>query len=152
MNEADALDFFDEVVGGEDGPHAATTERREFVLEAANGRETTMLLTPCDRKYVIDQLNKLPDELLEMFAEADDVEEAQEEADATDALTGLSGDAIEAFENICATGMEHPDLTQHHFDQLVLEIGLEVLFEMGSIIIEMSLEDDGKITGFREPE
>ena len=46
--------------------------------------------------------------------------------------------------------MEHGELTQHHFDDMVTELDLEVLFEMGSEIIEMSLSDSGKITGFRE--
>lgn len=149
MEEGDALGFYEEVVGGENGPNAAPDTEKEFVLEAQNGRELTLTLVKSDRKYIIDQLNKLPDEMMEMFAEAEDPDEIDEER-ATDVLGGLSGDAIEAFEEICATGMEHPELTQHHFDDMVVQLDLEVLFEMGARIIEMSLEDSGRITGFRE--
>lgn len=149
MEEGDALEFYEEVIGGEEGPHAAPDKKKEFVLEAANGRELTVELVPADRKFVIDQLSNLPEDLLEMFSEVDDPEELDEN-EATSALTGLSGDAIESFENLCSEGMQHGELTQHHFDELVTQLDLEVLFEMGSHVIELSLEDDGKITGFRE--
>jgi len=148
MNEGDALDFYEDVVGG--GDASAPSETVEYVLEAANGRELTVELTPVDRKFVIDKLNALPDEMLELFSEVDDPEEAQERAQEQNALTGLSGDAIGAFEEICAESMEHGELTQHHFDEMVEELSLEIVFEMGSEVIEMSLDDDGAITGFRE--
>lgn len=149
MNEGDALDFYEEVVGGEDGPHTARKKRKTFVLEASNGRELQIDLVPVDRKFVIDQLSKLPEELLEMFSEADDPEDIDEDQ-AANVLGGLNGDAIEAFENLCAEGMEHPELTQHHFESMVTQLDLEVLFEMGARVIELSLEDNGNITGFRE--
>jgi len=149
MNQGDALEFFDDVVGGEDGAHApdATVE---YVLEAQNGRELTIELVEVDRKFVINKLAALPDEMLEMFTEVDDPEEAQARAEEEQALGGLSGDAIESFEDICAAGMEHPQLTEHHFEDMVSQLSLEVLFEMGAEIIELSLEDDGRITGFRK--
>ena len=150
MEQGDALDFYDEVVGGEKGKHKAPEKRKQYVLEARNGRELTVDLTPLDRKFVIDQLNRLPDELLELFSEVDDPEEAQEQANAQNALTGLSGEAIGAFETLCAESMDHAELTEHHFEGLASELSLEVLFEIGSYVIEMSLEDDGKIAGFRE--
>ena len=148
MNEGDAFAFYEDVVGGEEG--VDNTEQVEYVLEAANGRELELILTELDRKFVIDKLNSLPDEMLEMFSAVDDPEEAQRRAEEQNALTGLSGDAIGAFEDLCAESMEHGELTQHHFDDMVTELDLEVLFEMGSEIIEMSLSDSGKITGFRE--
>lgn len=149
MEDGDALDFYKDVCGGENGDHIVD-EGEEYVLEANNGRELTVELTPLDRKFVIDKLNELPEELLELFDQADDPEEAQEEADATDALSGLSGDAIDAFESLCSESMEHGKLTGHHFEGIAEQLSLEILFEMGSMIIEMSLEDDGKISGFRE--
>jgi len=147
MQEEDALQFYEDVVSGEANASSGSVQH---VLEAANGRELTVDLTELDRKYVIDQLNSLPDEMLEMFSEADDPEEAQRKAEEQNALTGLSGGAIESFENLCAESMDHAELTQHHFDDMVKQLSLEVLFEMGSKIIEISLEEDGRITGFRE--
>lgn len=148
MEQDDAIEFYDEVIGGDDDYKITPEEQR--VLEARSGHQLTVDLVKVDRKEIIDELRKLPDELLEMFDGAEDPEEVQEEATAANALQGLSGDAIEAFENICAKGMEHPELTQHQFDKLVHELSLEVLFEMGSVIIDISLQDNGKITGFRE--
>lgn len=148
MDQADALEFFNDVVG-ESNPHAVPEPEREYVLQAATGRELKVGLIACDRKFVIDQLNKLPDELLELFSEVDDPEEAQEKADASNALTGLSGDAIEAFENLCAESMQHVELSDVQMTQLASQLDLEVLFEIGAIVIEISLEDSGRITGFR---
>ena len=150
MDEGDALDFYKDVCGDPEQSDHIVEKGEPYVIEARNGRELELELTQLDRKVVIDKLNELPDELLELFDEADDAEEAQEEASATDALAGLSGDAIGAFESLCADSMEHGTLTSHHFEGLAEELSLEILFEMGSIIIEMSLEDDGKISGFRE--
>jgi len=150
IQQEDALEFFEEVVGGEEGPHAAPARREKKKITADNGRELTIDLVPVDRKDAIDQLRKLPDELLEMFDEVDDPEEVQEEASAANALKGLSGEAIQAFEEICVMGMDHPELTEHHFEGIVQELSLEVLFEMGSVIIDISLQDSGKITGFRD--
>lgn len=146
MDEGDALTFYNDVVGGD---NHASMERKEFVLQASNNRELEIYLTKVDRKFVIDQLNKLPEEMLEMFAQVDDPDDIDEE-EATDALGGLSGQAIEAFEELCAESMDHGELTEHHFEDMVTELDLEVLFEMGGRIIQMSLEDSGKITGFRE--
>ena len=148
MNEGDAFAFYEDVVGGEEG--VDNTEQVEYVLEAENGRELELYLKEIDRKFVIDKLASLPDEMLEMFSEVDDPDEAQRRAEEQNALTGLSGDAVGAFEELCAESMEHGELTQHHFDDMVTEFDLEVLFEMGSEIIEMSLGNSGKITGFRE--
>ena len=150
MDQEDALDFYDEVVGGEDGPNSPPSKTKQYTLEAANGRELTVDITPLDRKFVIDQLNKLPKELLKLFSGSDSPEEAQEQAEAADALSGLSGDAIGAFEELCAKSMDHPELTEHHFVGLAEQLDLEILFEIGAHIIEMSLEDDGQIKGFRE--
>jgi len=145
MDEGDALQFYEDVVGGENH----VDERREFVLTAANNREQTVYLTKLDRKYIIDQLNKLPDEMLEMFSEAEDPEDIDEE-EAASTMSSLTGDAIEAFEKSCVESMDHPDLTEHHFEGMVEELNLEVLFEMGSRVMELSLDEGGKITGFRE--
>lgn len=150
MKQENALEFYEDVVGGEDGPNSAPDQKREYTLEAINGRELTVDITPLDRKFVIDKLNDLPKELMELFSGAEDPEDAQEQAEATDALQGLSGGAIGAFEELCAESMDHGELTAHHFTGIAEELNLEVLFEIGAHIIEMSLEDDGKIKGFRE--
>lgn len=143
MDEAEAIEFFDDVVGD-----SQETKREEYVLEADNGRELEIYVEELDRTYVIDKLNELPDEMLEQMAqvEADEIEEEE----AAEAAGGLSGDAIRSFEELCAEGMENPHLDTIQFEAMARELSLEVLFEIAGIIIELSLEDDGRITGFRK--
>jgi hypothetical protein len=144
MNESEALEFFDDVVGD-----SKSSSSEEYVLESDNGRELNVEVVELDRSYVIDQLNELPDEMLEQMTEIEDEGDIDEQQ-AAQAAGGISGDAIRAFEELCAEGMEHPELTTHQLQMLAQELGLEVLFEVGSIIIEQSLEEDGRITGFRK--
>jgi hypothetical protein len=148
MPEVDALDFYDEVVGN-DTPHAQGGSV-EYTLSASSGHEFTLELQELDRKVVIDKLSELPDEMIDMFDGAETAEEAQQRAENQNALTGLSGDAIRAFEEICALSMTHEQLTEHHLKDMAEELELETLFEMGSEIIEISLENDGRIEGFRK--
>lgn len=148
MPEVDALEFYDEVVGN-DTPHAQGGSI-EYTLSASSGHEFTLKLKELDRKVVIDKLSELPDEMIEMFEGAENAEEAQRQAQNQNALTGLSGGAIKAFEDLCALSMTHEELTDHHLEDMAEELELETLFEMGSEIIEISLENDGKIEGFRK--
>ncbi len=149
MDESEAVSFFDEMVN--DTP---STARETYVLESETGHELTVYIKQLDRAYVIDKLAELPDEMLQQMEDVDDPENMDEEdaIEATNGLGGLSGDAIRAFEELCAEGMDHSDLTTHQFERIVGELSLEVLFEIGSIIIELSLEEDGRITGFRKAE
>ena len=147
MDETEAVEFFDEMVNDSQG-----TAREEYVLESESGRELSIHITQLDRAYVIDKLSELPDEMLQQMEDVDNPEDLNEEdaMEATSGMGGISGDAIRAFEELCAEGMDHPDLDSIQFKSIANELSLEVLFEIGSIIIELSLEEDGRITGFRK--
>jgi len=148
MDESEALSFFDEMVND-----SQRTTRETYILEAESGHELELHVKQLDRAYVIDKLNELPDEMLEQMQDVDDPENISEE-EALQATGGMSisGSAIKAFEELCAEGMDHPELTTHQFQEIARELSLEILFEIGSIIIELSLEEDGRITGFRKAE
>jgi len=108
MDESEAVSFFDEMVN--DTP---STARETYVLESETGHELTVYIKQLDRAYVIDKLAELPDEMLQQMEDVDDPENMDEEdaIEATNGLGGLSGDAIRAFEELCAEGMDHSDLT-----------------------------------------
>ncbi|WP_153952850.1 hypothetical protein [Halosegnis longus] len=129
----------------------AQGERREKVLEAADGAALTVELVEVDRGYLLDQVQKFPDDMLEALTEADDPEEAERRAEEENVMSGLDGSTIDAFESICARGIEHKDLTSQHIEQMVGAFGLEVLFPIGAEIMEISMGDDGGVTDFHEP-
>jgi len=147
MDETEAVSFFDEMVNDKQG-----TVREKYVLESESGHEIEVFIKQLDRAYVIDKLGELPDEMLQQMEDVENPEDLDEEdaMQATGGMGGLSGDAIRAFEELCAEGLDHGDLTTHQFKKIAHELSLEVLFEIGSIIIELSLEEDGRITGFRK--
>lgn len=143
MTEVDAMEFYQKVTD-------STNEQREFTLTHQSNAELTVTLEPVERKLLLDEISRLPDEMLSTLSDADDEDEAQEMAEQQGMLANVNGDTVRAFENICVTGMSHDELTDHHLEDIVSELGFEPLFEMGSIIIEMSFEDGGSVTDFHE--
>jgi len=146
MSESQAVQFFDEVVGDDE---FSEDSYEEIVLESDRGRELTMEIHELERTYVIDKLNELPDSMLQGLDDVDDPEDIDEE-EAAEAVGGLSGDAVRAFESLCAEALYHDEYTSHETKMLVKKLGLEVLFEIGGHVVELSLDESGKVTGFRK--
>lgn len=144
MTKVDDMEFYQEVVGSEQ-------KSESYVIEhSASNKELEVEITEVDRQFVLDELARLPDELLETFDEAEDEQEAQELAEDSNLLSGVNGDTILAFENLCAESLRSEKLTSDHFEDIVKELDFEVLFEMGSKVIDMSIGDTGSIKGFRK--
>lgn len=125
---------------------------RSYTLEHDSSAAMTVDLTVVNRKTLLDEINRLPDAMLETLSEAEDEDEAQEMAEDQNMLSNVNGDTILAFENICVNSMSDPDgeLTTHHFEEIVAELDFETLFEIGSEVIEMSFEETGSIKDFHE--
>lgn len=143
MTEVDGMEFYQRVTDSE-------PKSEDFVLTHESNAEITIELVEVDRKKLMDEINRLPDEMMEMLSEAEDEDEAQELAEERNMLSGVNGQTILAFENICLESMAHPDLTRHNFEDMVQELSFEVLFEMGARVIELSFENQGSIKDFRE--
>jgi hypothetical protein len=141
MADTEAIDFYNEVMDSEE-------QTEEYTLEHERGYELTVELTSANRKDVLDEINKLPDEMLAAISEAEEGEEA-EVAEEQNMLANVDGDTVDAFEEICAMGMQHDELTSHHFEDMSEKLDFEVLFEMGASIIELSL-DESTIKDFHE--
>lgn len=143
MSEVNGLDFYDRVTSN-------TKQSEEYTLVHDSGAEFTLELEEVNRKFVLDEINRLPDGMLEALSEADDEDEAQEMAEERNMLTNVNGNTILAFENICVESMNDPsgELTSHQFEDIVQNLSFEALFEMGSIIIENSIGDTGSIKDF----
>jgi len=143
--EVDAMEFFEDVTS--DKP-----DHREYVLESASGREVTVKLTQVDRGDILDEITKLPDEMLEALEEAEDPEDAEEEAEEQNMLSSVNGDVVTAFENICKKSIEHEAWTKHNVEKIVTQLSMDALFPLGAEVIDLSLNDQGQIEGFRKAE
>jgi len=141
--EVDAMDFYKRVTESEN-------ETREYTLEHETGATLAIELTVVNRKTLLDEINRLPDEMLQTLSQAEDEDEAQEIAEERNMLSNVNGDTILAFENICVASMSHDELTSHNFEEIVAELDFETLFEIGSEVIEMSFEETGSIKDFHE--
>lgn len=141
MEEVEAMDFYNRVVGGE-------TKYREVTLQASDNATAEFKLTAVNRKDLLNELSRLPPEMMETIDDAEDADEAEEQVKESGMLQSLNGDTIEAFENIVAYSLEHDDLTSHHIQQLVQELDFEVLFSLGAEVIELSLENSGRVKDF----
>jgi len=148
MTEVDPMEFYKQVTNSDN-------KSREYVLEhEASNMEMPVELTVVDRKTLLDEINRLPDEMLQTLSQADDEDEAQEMAEERNMLSNVNGDTVLAFENICVASMHDPrdKLTSHNFEEIVAELDFETLFQIGSKVIELSFEETGSIKNFRKVE
>ena len=145
MTQVDSMEFYQRVTESE-------SDVRTKTIEHQSGAEMEVELTVVNRKLLLDEISRLPDEMLQTLSEAEDEDDAQEMAEERNMLSNMNGDTILAFENICAESLNDPEakLTKHNFEEIVAELDFETLFEIGSEIIEMSFEDGGSIKDFHE--
>lgn len=143
MTQVDAMEFYKRVT-------ESTNDTSEYTLTHDSGAQMDVSLNVVNRKVLLDEINRLPEEMLQTLSEAEDEDEAQEMAEEGNMLSNVNGDTILAFENICVESMSHEDLTRHNFEEIVSELDFETLFEIGSEIIEMSFEETGSIKDFQK--
>lgn len=144
MEEVEAMDFYNRVVGSE-------RETSEYTLTHESGASHTFQVEAVNRKDLLNEISNLPNEMLETISEAEDEEEATEEADDMGLLTGLNGDTITTFENICVLGLSDEELFDDDIRGIVEQMDFDVLFELGAEIIDMSFEETGSVTDFHGP-
>jgi hypothetical protein len=143
MPEVDAMQFYEEVASDR-------KSRREYTLEARSGREVVVDLVEVDRGDILDQISKLPEDMLDALEEAEDPEDAEEEAREQNMLSNVNGDVIDAFEAICAESITHEEWTSHNVEDIVGQLSMDVLFPLGAEIIDFSLNEQGEIEDFQK--
>lgn len=152
MEQETAMEFYKKVVSGTDAYKTVT-------LTTDSGHELTGVeMHPVSKKTLAAALQRLPDELLETpdnmdKEELEDLsdEELQEMADGggTDALTE---EAVAAFEELCVQSLNHPELVERKMGRIVSELSFETLYELGSEIMEYSIEETGDVQSFHVQE
>lgn len=144
----DEHEFYDAVVGNDN--EFGDSEVR--ILEAANGMELEVEIYGPDRDSILDKISQFPDELLALMTseDIDTPEEAQEEADVADVLSGMNKEAVSSFREIVVLGVRHTgELTSIEMQDIVHEMDLQVLFPFAMDIIEMGLENESAVSDFR---
>jgi hypothetical protein len=145
MQEEQALDFYDRIVSGKDGYNTISLEHSSgAVLEDVQ-------MHPVSKRVLAGVIERLPEELFESVEGAEDPEEAEEEfEDGGGNINAVTESTVEAFEDLCAESLSHEELTSTHMNEIIAELNFEVLFELGTEIINMSIEDTGGVKDFQK--
>lgn len=145
MQEEEALDFYKRITEGKKNYETISlTHTSGSTLEGVRMR-------PVDKRTLAGVIEKLPDEMFAAVEDAEDPEAAEEQLEEEGgSLNAVTGDTVEAFETLCKSSLDHPELTKPQMDNIVGELNFEVLFELGTEIINMSSEKTGAVRGFQK--
>lgn len=143
MQAEDAMDFYNRVVKG-------TKQHKTITLEHESGSALEGVeVHPVDKRTLAAVIERLPESLFEAVEDADgdaDVAEDEMEGD----LSAVTEETVAAFEELCLKSLEHPDLAPTNMEEIIAELNFEVLFELGTEIIDMSIEETGDVRDFHE--
>ncbi len=143
MQEEDALSFYERLTQG-------TETYKEISLEHKTGATLSEVrMYAIDKQTLAGVIERLPDEMFEAVEGAEDADEAEEELeDRGGNMSAVTESTVDAFEDLCSESLDHSDLTDIQMRHIVNELSFETLFELGTEIINMSVEETGKIEGF----
>ena len=144
MQQEDAIDFYKRVTQG-------TKQKKIITLEDQSGASLPNVeMHPVDKKTLASVIQKLPDAMFDAVDEADDAEEAEETIENSESLSmnAVTEETVEAFENLCKQSLQHPDLAQPQMKGIINNLNFEMLFSIGTEIIDMSAESDGAVQDF----
>jgi hypothetical protein len=143
MQETDAVNFYQRVVEGK-------KQSRSIDLEHADGYVLAdVQMHPVDKKKLGEVIEQLPESIFEAAEEADgDIEQAEEEVDGD--MSAVTEGTVAAFEDLLHDSLQHEELTTTQMRAIVNELSFEMLFELGSECINMSVEETGEIRDFHE--
>jgi DNA polymerase II large subunit len=146
MQEQDALDFYERVTQG-------TTQKKIISLEHRSGATLEGVeVHPVDKRTLASVISRLPEEMFDAVEEADTAAEAEEnmEEEANLSLSAVTEDTVDAFEDLCLNSLNHPDMPKPHMESVIRNLNFEMLFNLGTEVIDMSAESDGAVMDFHE--
>lgn len=147
MEEEDALDFYQRITEGKKRFEKVTLSHK------SGASQSGFEMHPVDKRELAGIIEKLPDEMFQAVDESEDPEEAEERIEEEGgSLNAVNADTVEAFEDLCLESLRHPDYTSVQMKKIIKELSFEVLFEVGTEIINMSSESTGDIRGFQKQE
>lgn len=145
MQEEEALQFYNRITEG-------TKKYKTISLEHQSGaRLDEVQMRPISKRTLAGAISTMPDELFDSVEGAEDADDAEaqfEEAGGT--MSAINEDTVESFENIVKESLIHPELTRPQMERICSELSFELLFELGTDIINMSVESTGAVKDFHE--
>jgi hypothetical protein len=145
MEEEAALNFYQRITEG---------KKRHQTISLTHSSGSTLegvRMHPVDKKTLAGVIERLPDSMFEAVEGVDDPEEAEEALEEQGgSLDAVTGDTVDAFEDLCKESLDHPELTKPQMQHIVEELNFEVLFELGTEVINMSSEETGAIRAFQK--
>jgi len=144
MQEENAIDFYKRVTQG-------TDQKKIITLEDASGAALPNVeMSPVDKKQLASVIQRLPDEMFDAVDEADSAEDAEDAIEESENLSmnAVTKETVDAFEDLCKDSLRHPDLAPPQMDAVVNNLNFEMLFSIGTEIIDMSAESDGAVQDF----
>lgn len=145
MEEEQALDFYERVTQGKNRSKTITLEHKS----GANLEGVKMHVI--DKTDLAGVIEKLPEDMFNAVEGAEDAEDAEEQLEERGgSVSAVNEETVEAFEKLCKKSLTHPELTKPQLDHIVEELSFETLFELGTEIINLSVEETGSIRGFQE--
>ncbi len=147
MEETQALDFYERITQG-------TEQHKIISLEHKSGATLTNVeLHPINKQSLASVIERLPSSMFEAVEGAEDADEAEDEyEDAGGNLDAVTEETVDAFNDLIFESIDHGELTNPQLRHIVDELDFETLFELGTEVINMSVEDTGSIRGFQEQE
>lgn len=145
MQEESALEFYERLTEGTDYYKTISLEHKSgATLEDVR-------LYAVDKQTLAGIIERLPDSMFEAVEGADDADEAEEELEEKGGdLSAVTESTVDAFEDLIHESIDHQQLTNTQLRHIVSELDFETLFELGTEVINMSVEDTGDIRGFQE--
>lgn len=144
MQQEEAIDFYKRVTQG-------TKQKKIITLEDQSGASLPNVeMHAVDKKTLASVIQKLPDAMFDAVDEADNAEEAEETIENSESLSmnAVTEDTVDAFENLCKESLQHPDLAPPQMKGIINNLNFEMLFSIGTEIIDMSAESDGAVQDF----
>ena len=147
MEETQALDFYERITQG-------TAQYKTISLEHKSGATLNDVeLHPIDKQTLAGVIERLPSSMFEAVEGAEDADEAEDEyEEAGGNLDAVTEGTVDAFNDLIFESIDHNKLTNPQLRHIVDELDFETLFELGTEVINMSVEDTGSIRGFQEQE
>jgi hypothetical protein len=143
MQETEAMNFYQRIVEG-------TKQHKSITLEHGEGHALPDVeMHPIDKKTLASVIERLPQEMFDAVDEADgDAEEAEENMDGD--IGAVTEDTVSAFEDLLSESLNHSELTKTQMRQIIHNLNFEILFELGTEVINISIEQTGDIQAFHE--
>lgn len=147
MQETEALDFYERVTEG-------TQTYEEITLEHKTGAALEgVRMHVVDKQSLARTISALPEDMFNAVEDVDDPEEAQEQLEEQGgSMSAVSEETVEAFEDLLGESLNHPELTSSQMKHIISELDFEILFELGTEVINKSVEETGTVRDFHRPE